>query len=110
MKAEDDPNLGDAPSEAPVGQKHMDVLRVSARSRPASVAGAIAESLREHGRAEAQAIGAAAVNQAVKAIAVTRGFVAPQGMDLVTVPAFVEITINGEERTAIRFMVDAERR
>lgn len=61
--------------------------------------------LREKGTAEMQAVGAGAVNQAVKAIAIARGFVAPGGIDLVSVPAFAEIQIDGEERTAIRFLV-----
>ena len=83
----------------------MDVLKVSATSKPKSVAGALAAVLREQGSAEVQAVGAGAVNQAVKAIAIARGYVAPNGIDLVTVPAFAEIDIDGEERTAIRFIV-----
>ena len=78
---------------------------MSAQSKPKSVAGALAAVLRENGTAELQAIGAGAVNQAVKAIAITRGFVAPNGIDLVTIPAFTEIQIDGEERTAIKFIV-----
>jgi stage V sporulation protein S len=54
-----------------------------------------------------QAVGAGAVNQAVKAIAICRGFVAPNGLDLVCIPAFTKIEIEGEERTAIRFLVRA---
>jgi len=84
----------------------VEVLKVSAMSKPKSVAGALAAVLRENGVAEVQAVGAAAVNQAVKAIAISRGFVAPNGIDLVTVPAFQEIDIEGEERTAIRFIVE----
>jgi stage V sporulation protein S len=84
----------------------VEVLKVSAQSNPKSVAGALTAVLREKGCAEIQAVGAGAVNQAVKAIAITRGFVAPNGIDLVTVPAFVEITIDGEERTAIKFIVE----
>ena len=84
----------------------MEVLKVSAQSKPKSVAGAFAAVLREKGVAELQAVGAGAVNQAVKAIAITRGFVAPNGIDLVTVPAFAEIDIDGEERTAIKFIVE----
>jgi len=83
----------------------MDVLKVSAQSNPKSVAGALAAVLRERGTAEVQAVGAGAVNQAIKAIAIARGFVAPNGIDLVTIPAFAEILIDGEERTAIRFIV-----
>jgi len=83
----------------------MEVLKVSATSQPKSVAGALAAVLRDNNYAEIQAVGAGAVNQAVKAIAITRGFVAPNGIDLVTVPAFTEVIIDGEERTAIKFFV-----
>lgn len=84
----------------------MEVLKVSAKSQPKSVAGALAAVLRDNSSAEVQAVGAAAVNQAVKAIAITRGFVAPNGMDIVVVPAFSAIDIDGEERTAIKFIVE----
>ena len=84
----------------------MEVLKVSARSNPNSVAGALAGVLREKGGAEIQAIGAGALNQAVKAIAIARGFVAPGGIDLVSVPAFTDIEIEGEERTAIKLIVE----
>lgn len=82
------------------------VLKVSASSNPKAVAGALAAVLRERGTAEVQAVGAGAVNQAVKAIAITRGFVAPNGIDLIAIPAFAEITIDGQERTAIKFIVE----
>ena len=84
----------------------MDVLKVSAKSNPNSVAGALAGVLREHGRAEMQAIGAGALNQAIKAIAIARGFVAPSGMDLICIPAFIEIDIEGGQRTAIKLLVE----
>lgn len=84
----------------------MEVLKVSASSQPKSVAGALAAVLRVNSVAELQAVGAGAVNQAVKAIAITRGFVAPNGIDLIVVPAFVEISIDGEIRTAIKFIVE----
>ena len=84
----------------------MDVLRVSARSNPKSVAGAIAASLREKNIAQVQAVGAGAINQSIKAIAITRGFVAPNGIDLVCIPAFLEIDIEGEKKTAIKFLVE----
>jgi len=77
----------------------MDILKVSAQSKPKSVAGALAAVLREKGEVEVQAIGAGAVNQTVKAIAIARGYIAPNGLDLVCVPAFIEIVINGESRT-----------
>lgn len=84
----------------------MEILKVSAQSQPKAVAGALAAVLREKSNAEVQAVGAGAVNQAVKAIAITRGFVAPNGIDLVVIPAFSEIEIEGEERTAIKFIVE----
>jgi stage V sporulation protein S len=84
----------------------VDVLKVSAKSNPNSVAGALAGVLRECGTAEIQAIGAGAINQAVKAVAIARGFVAPSGVDLVCVPAFTDIVIDGEERTAIKLIVE----
>ena len=84
----------------------MDALKVSAKSNPNSIAGALAGVIRERGTAEIQAIGAGAINQAVKAIAIARGFVAPSGMDLICIPAFTDIMINEEERTAIRLIVE----
>ena len=75
----------------------MEVLKVSSKSNPNSVAGALAGVLRETGSAEIQVIGAGALNQAVKAIAIARGFVAPSGIDLVCIPAFTDIVIDGEE-------------
>ncbi len=84
-----------------------DVLKVAADSKPKAVAGALAAVLREKGSVELQAVGAGAVNQAVKAIAITRGFVAPNGIDLIAIPAFTKVNIDGEERTAIRFLVQA---
>lgn len=83
----------------------MEVLKVSAQSNAKAVAGALAAVLRQQNQAEIQAVGAAAVNQAVKAIAITRGYVAPNGLNLVCVPAFTEIEIDGEDRTAIKFLV-----
>ena len=83
----------------------MEVLKVSSKSNPNSVAGALAGVIREHGSAEIQAVGAGAINQSVKAIAIARGFVSPSGIDLVCIPAFSDITIDGEERTAIKLIV-----
>ena len=84
----------------------MEILKVSAKSNPNSVAGALAGVLRENGGAEIQAIGAGALNKAIKSIAIARGFVAPGGIDLVCVPAFTDIEIEGEERTAIKLIVE----
>lgn len=87
----------------------MDVLKVSSKSNPNSVAGAIAGVIREKGIAEVQSIGAGALNQAVKAVAIARGFVAPLGIELICTPAFSEIIIDGEERTAIKLIVEPRR-
>lgn len=84
----------------------MDVLKVSAKSAPNSVAGAIAGVIRERGSVEIQAIGAGAVNQAIKSIAIARGYLAPTGMDLVCVPAFANVEIDGSEKTAIKIIVE----
>jgi stage V sporulation protein S len=84
----------------------VNVLKVSAKSSSNSVAGALAGVLRESGGAELQAIGAGALNQAIKAVAIARGFVAPSGIDLVCIPAFTDIEIDGEERTAIKLIVE----
>lgn len=83
----------------------MEVLKVSSKSNPNSVAGALAGVIREHGCAEIQAVGAGAINQSIKAIAIARGFVSPSGIDLVCIPAFSDIVIDGEERTAIKLIV-----
>ncbi|MGM0437569.1 MAG: stage V sporulation protein S [Bacillota bacterium] len=84
----------------------MEVLKVSSKSSPNKVAGALANVLRERNNAELQAIGAGALNQGVKAVAIARGFVAPSGMDLICIPAFTDIEIDGEERTAIKLIVE----
>ena len=83
----------------------MSILKVSAKSNPNSVAGALAGVIREEGKAEMQAVGAGALNQAIKAVAIARGFVAPSGIDLVCIPAFVDIKIEEEEKTAIKLIV-----
>lgn len=84
----------------------MEVLKVSSKSNPNSVAGALAGVLRERGIAEIQAIGAEALNQAIKSIAIARGFVAPSGMDLVCIPAFTDIEIEGDKKTAIKLIIE----
>ncbi|ERK30856.1 MULTISPECIES: stage V sporulation protein S [Clostridium] len=83
----------------------MEVLKVSTKSNPNSVAGALAAIIKEKNIVEIQAVGAGAINQAVKAIAIARGFVAPSGKDIVCVPAFTDIIIDGEERTAIKLII-----
>ncbi len=84
----------------------MEVIKVSAKSRSTSVAGAIAGVIRESGRAEVQAIGAGAVNQAVKAVAIARGYLELDGIDVVCVPSFVEVEIDSQERTAVKLTVE----
>lgn len=84
----------------------MTTLKVSGKSNPNSVAGALAGTIREQGKAELQTIGAGSLNQAVKAIAIARGFVVPGGIDLICIPAFADVEIDGEERTAIRLIVE----
>lgn len=84
----------------------MEVLRVSSQSRPNSVAGAIASVVKEYGTVEVQAIGAGATNQAVKAVAIACGYLAPAGIDLVCIPAFASIVINDEERTAMKLICE----
>lgn len=82
-----------------------DVLKVRADSVPKKVAGALAAIIREEGTAEVQAVGAGAVNQAVKAIAVARGYVAQNGFDLMCAPGFTDLKIDDADRTAIKFVV-----
>ncbi len=84
----------------------MGVLKVSARSRSTAVAGAIAGVVREKGRAEVQAIGAAAVNQATKAVAIARSFLAEDGLDVICIPAFVDVNVGDEERTALKLTIE----
>ena len=84
----------------------MGILKVSARSRSTAVAGAIAGVVRESGRAEAQAIGAGAVNQAVKAAAIARRYLALDGIDVICIPVFTEVEIEGQERTAMKLIVE----
>jgi stage V sporulation protein S len=86
-----------------------DVIKVSAKSRSTAVAGAIAAVIREHRYAEVQAIGAGAVNQAVKALAIARGYLSGDQIDITCIPYFTEVDIEGQERTAVRFIVEPRR-
>ncbi len=88
------------------GGEAMEVLKVSANSIPKKVAGALANVIRKERKAELQAIGAGAVNQAVKAIAIARGYLSPSGIDLICIPAFTDVEIEGEKKTGIRFIVE----
>ena len=84
----------------------VDIIKVSARSRSTAVAGAIAGVVREHNRAEVQAIGAGAVNQAVKAVAIARGYLKEDDIDVISIPYFTEVMIEDQERTAVRMVVE----
>ena len=86
----------------------MEIVKVSSTSVPNHVAGAIASLMREQDKLMIQTIGAAALNQAIKGVAIARGFVAPSGKNLVCIPAFTDISIDGEERTAIKLIVEAK--
>ena len=85
---------------------HIDIIKVAASSRTSAVAGAIAGVIREHDKADVQAIGASAVNQAVKALALARGYLAEDGIEIVCMPHFVDVDIDGKIRTAIKFSVE----
>ena len=85
----------------------MEVLKISSKSNPNSVAGAIAGLVKESNKAEMQAIGAGALNQAVKAVAIARGYVVANGLDIICRPAFIDIDTGDKETTAIRIIVEA---
>ena len=93
-------------SEKLLGGRRVEILKVSTKSNPNSVAGALASVLRQNRCAEMQAIGAGAINQAVKAVAIARGFMAPSGVDLVCIPAFMDVLIDGQEHYGIRLIVE----
>ncbi|MCJ7738560.1 MAG: stage V sporulation protein S [Anaerolineae bacterium] len=84
----------------------MDIVRVAATSRSTAVAGAIAGVMREKGYVDVQAIGAGAVNQAIKAVTIARGYLVQDEIDIVCIPTFVEIQIDNQERTAVRIRVE----
>jgi stage V sporulation protein S len=88
----------------------VEVLKVSSKSSPNAVAGAMASVLRQSGAVEVQVVGAGALNQAVKAMAIARGFVGPADIDLICVPNFADIEIDGVSRTALRLLVEDRRR
>ena len=90
----------------PDQSRTVDIIKVSARSRSTAVAGAIAGVVREHNRAEVQAIGAGAVNQAVKAVAIARGYLCDDNIDVIVIPVFTEVMIEDQERTAVRMVVE----
>jgi len=84
---------------------NSDIIKVSAKSRSTAVAGAIAGVIRDRSEAEVQAIGAGAVNQAVKAMAIARGYLERDELDINFQPYFIDVDIDGQERTAVRFSV-----
>ena len=86
----------------------METLKVSSKSNPNSIAGALANVLREEDSVEIQAVGAGALNQAIKGIIIARGFVAPSGKNLYCIPSFAVVTIDNEERTAIKIVIEAK--
>lgn len=98
--------LDEAPDEEASFTPSSDVLKVSARSRPSAVAGAIAGVVREAGRAEVQAIGAGATNQAVKAVAIAREYLRETGIEAVCLPSFIDVTIDNEDRTAMLLVIE----
>lgn len=87
----------------------MDVIKVSAHSRSTAVAGAVAGVIRDYGHAEVQAIGASAVNQAIKAVAIARTYLTQDGIEIVCLPEFVEVDIEGQERTAVRLIIETKK-
>ena len=97
-------------SEQRDGGGAVEVLKISSKSKPNTCAGALAGVLRKDGAVEMQVVGAGALNQAIKAVAIARAFVAPSGLDLVCIPAFADIEIDGESRTAIRLVCEDRHR
>lgn len=85
----------------------METLKVSSKSNPNSVAGALANIIKETPRVEIQAVGAGALNQAIKSIIIARGFIAPSGKNLICIPAFTDVLIDGDEKTAIKLIIEA---
>jgi stage V sporulation protein S len=96
---------GHVGGQAPQPHSNAEVLKVSTRSRPSAVAGAIAGVIRESGVAEVQSIGAGATNQAIKAVAIARSYLSEEGVDIFCVPSFIDVAIDEEERTAIRLLI-----
>jgi stage V sporulation protein S len=84
----------------------VDTIKVATRSKPTAVAGAIAAAVRQDNQASVQAIGPLAVNQAVKAVAVARGYLALDGLVVVCIPVFTEVAVDGKKRTAMRLLVE----
>jgi len=100
-------DINEYPHTFDINEDRPDLIKVSAKSRSTAVAGAIAGVIRQFAYAEVQAIGAGAVNQAVKALANARGYLERDSLDIVCMPYFTEVNIDGNERTAVRFRVEA---
>lgn len=88
---------------------YEEILKISAKSNPNAIAGAIAGQINEKGKTELRAIGAGAINQAMKAIIIARGFLTPTGIDIVCVPAFTKVEFEDEERTGMKLIVKVEK-
>ena len=86
----------------------MEIIKVGSKSNPNSVAGALANILRDKDSVEIQTIGAGALNQGIKAVAIARGFVAPSGKNLICIPTFADIEVDGTEKTAIKLIIEAQ--
>lgn len=98
--------VGASTPQTTTPQRSAEVLKVSTRSRPSAVAGAIAGVIRESGMAEVQSIGAGATNQAIKAVAIARSYLSEEQIDIVCIPSFIDVAIDDEERTAIRLLIE----
>lgn len=98
--------VGASSPQATERRHSAEVLKVSTRSRPSAVAGAIAGVIRDTGMAEVQSIGAGATNQAIKAVAIARSYLSEEGVNIVCIPSFIDVAIDDEERTAIRLLVE----
>lgn len=86
-----------------------EILKISSKSNPNSIAGAIAGQIKENGKSELRAIGAGAINQAIKAIVIARGFLTPSGIEIVCIPAFTQVKFDGEERTGMKLIIKIEK-
>jgi stage V sporulation protein S len=88
-------------------EKEIRLLKVSSKTKPNSVAGAIAGIIRSEQKVQVQTIGAGALNQAIKGVAIARGFIAPTGQEIICIPFFKDIEVNGETKTAIVITIES---
>lgn len=111
LDSRSDPRAPDRPARpilfgtSTIKPRSTEVLKVSTRSRPSAVAGAIAGVIRDSGSVEVQSIGAGATNQAIKAVAIARSYLSEEGVDIVCIPSFIDVAIDSEERTAIKLLI-----